>query len=78
MKRHQAQYDKLKRRVLLAPNNVVPGSGFGGTTNTLHVSSLSSSGKAPAAPSFASPSNNINVGAVVGSMDVNGVRSILF
>ncbi|KAJ3490299.1 hypothetical protein NLI96_g1526 [Meripilus lineatus] len=71
--RLKTQYDRLKRRVLLSPSNGGQGPGLG--TNPTEVNPVGVSSKGQGIPSFGPTSNvPINVGAVVGDMDANGIQ----
>lgn len=59
----QAQYDKAKRKSLLAPSTAQPGQGAGGVNPFDR-------------PPQDDHGGGVNIGAVIGGMDANGVQGL--
>ncbi|KAG2339875.1 hypothetical protein BDR05DRAFT_991811 [Suillus weaverae] len=59
----KAQYDKAKRKSLLAPSTAPPGQGVGGVNMFDRPQDDHNKGRA-----------GVDIGAVIGGMDANGVQ----
>lgn len=71
----QVQYDKIKRKALLAPNPNAPDGprGFGGPLNSAVDRQTQDEPQNKTRPFATNLGNSVNLGNIVGGMEANGV-----